>query len=108
MAREDGKINDISRSIGRLESKVDSLVEDFKAEQTYSHNNNHELRNAVTVINATLAPLVKDVNEMRPAVNDWKNARLKAGGAVLMLSLVWGALAMFMSEFKAIILRVFH
>lgn len=93
-------IDELSRAIGSLESQVKGLREDIQQQETYTHKSIHAIRNDLTVQQAAIATLVKDMADIKPIVEDYRNARLKASGVVLMLSLVWGVIAMWFNEIR--------
>lgn len=97
------KLDKIIETVGYLKAKMEVLEVNQERAETYRAN----LMTKVAALSEKLDPVITEVKRLTPIVNDWHEARSKASGFVLALSAIAALAGVFLSEFKAAVIRVF-
>ena len=92
-------LRDINRSIGGLESTVNSMLETWRSQEANASQGRRDLhqkfdaiRIEVATLSANVTGAVADISELKPAVDAFKDARQQAVGAQKLGRWIWAAL----------------
>src|SRR5262245_18784476 len=84
-----GELHELSVAIGQLNEGVKNLKETVRENQETSTREHREVHNIVVAMSESVRNIAKDVAEMKPLTEDYREKRAEARGAARLLHAVY-------------------
>lgn len=84
---------DDSRWMGEIETRLDTIIEEFKQEREGAQAHRRDLRAVITSLSESVRVLAHEVEGMKPLVADYRDDREQRKGASRYRKWLWATIA---------------